>query len=246
MGDFRNAWERLRTSFGGTREKQEATSLPEEEVRRDVISKRKKYHSRWLEQEQARVKGETFFEVHENDAFARCREPKLSVIITLYNYAGFIEDCVASVSDAGLKFAEALEVLIVNDASTDHSLAQALRCMKKFDLPIRIVDKKWNTGLADARNVGVRLARAPYVFILDADNLVYPDAFRQLFEVISQGNYSAAFSLLCRFRGTPANRVGLLSYFDWDPQSWSSIPILTRWRCSAASHSWRRPDTIMS
>ncbi len=91
---------------------------------------------------------------------------------------------------------------------------------------MRIVDKKWNTGLADARNVGVRLARAPYVFILDADNLVYPDAFRQLFEVISRGNYSAAFSLLCRFRETPANRVGLLSYFDWDPQILVQYPYI--------------------
>ena len=226
VGDLRDAWERLRTSLGGTREKKEDKSLPEEEVRRDVISKRKEYHSRWLEQERARAKGETYFEVHENEAFARSREPKLSVIITLYNYAGFIEDCVASVSAAGLKFPEALEVLIVNDASTDQSLAQALRCQKKFDFPMRIVDKKWNTGLADARNVGVRMARAPYAFILDADNLVYPDAFRQLFEVISQGNYSAAFSLLCRFRETPANRVGLLSYFDWDPQILVQYPYI--------------------
>jgi glycosyltransferase involved in cell wall biosynthesis len=226
MVDFRNVWERLRASIGRIREKQKAKSLSEEEVRRDVIVKRKEYHLRWLEQERARVKGEPFFEVNENEAFARCREPKLSVIITLYNYARFIEDCVASVSDAGLKFAEALEVLIVNDASTDHSLAHAFRCKEKFDLPIRIVDKKWNTGLADARNVGVRMARAPYVFILDADNLVYPDAFRQLFEVISHGNYSAAFSLLCRFQETPANPVGLLSYFDWDPQILVQYPYI--------------------
>jgi glycosyltransferase involved in cell wall biosynthesis len=226
VGDLRNVWERLRNSFGRTREKTEAKSLSEKEVRHAVIGKRKEFHSRWLKQEQAREKGEPFFEVHENEAFARCHEPKLSVIITLYNYARFIEGCVASVSDANLKFAEALEVLIVNDASTDHSLAQAVRCTKKFNLPIRIVDKKWNTGLADARNVGVRMARAPYVFILDADNLVYPDAFRQLFEVISQGNYSAAFSLLCRFRETPANPVGLLSYFDWDPQILVQYPYI--------------------
>lgn len=226
VGDFRNVWERLRNSLGGIREKPETKSLSEEEIRRAVIGKRKEYHSRWLEQERARVKGEPLFEVHENEAFARCHEPKLSVIITLYNYARFIEACVASVSEAALKFAEALEVLIVNDASIDHSLAHAVRCKKKFDLPIRIVDKKWNTGLADARNIGVRMARAPYVFILDADNLVYPDAFRQLFEVISQGDYSAAFSLLCRFRETPANPVGLLSYFDWDPQILVQYPYI--------------------
>jgi glycosyltransferase involved in cell wall biosynthesis len=226
MDDFRHVWERLRISLGRSREEPEAKSLSEAEVRRDVVLKRTKYHARWLEQERAQVNGVAFFEMHENEAFARCREPKLSVVITLYNYARFIEECVTSVSAASRKFAEDLEVIIVNDASTDHSLAQALRCAKKFDLPIRIVDKKWNTGLADARNVGVRLARGPYVFILDADNLVYPDAFTQLFEVISQGNYSAAFSLLCRFEETPANPVGLLSYFDWDPQILVQYPYI--------------------
>ena len=221
--DFRNAWKNL---LGRIRVKRDPKPLSVEALRRNVIVKRQKYRARWLEQERARAKGEPFFQLHENEAFARCAAPKLSVIITLYNYARFIEDCVASVSVAGRRFAQTLEVLIVNDASTDRSLEHARRCQKKFDLPIRIVDKKWNTGLADARNVGVRLARAPHVFILDADNLIYPDGLRQLFEIISQGNYAAVFSLLCRFHGTPANPVGLLSYFDWDPQILVQCPYI--------------------
>ena len=71
------------------------------------------------------------------------------------------------------------EIVIVNDASSDDSLGRALRCHRASILPMRIVDKKFNTGLADARNTGVHFARAPYVFMLDADNLVYPEAFRQ-------------------------------------------------------------------
>jgi glycosyltransferase involved in cell wall biosynthesis len=224
--DFRDKWERLHASLTRVRRKREVKPLTEKQVRREAITKRKKYRSRWREQEQARLKGEPFFELHENEAFARCREPKISILITLYNYAHFIEECVASVGEASGKFGQPLEVLIVNDASTDRSLAHAFRCLKKFELPIRIVDKKWNTGLADARNVGVAMARAPYVFILDADNLIYPDGIRQLFEVISEGDYAAAFSMLCRFRGTPANPVGLLSYFDWDPQILVQYPYI--------------------
>jgi len=216
--DFRNAWKRLRTSFERILGKDENKPLSKEEARYDVIAKRKSYRSRWLEQEGAKMKEEPFFQLHDNEAFVRGGEPELSVVITLYNYARFIEGCVASVGEASLKFGHPLEVIIVNDASTDRSLAHAFRCLEKFDLPIRIVDKKWNTGLADARNLGVQMARSPYVFILDADNLIYPDGLRQLHEVISRGDYAAAFSLLGRFRGTPANLVGLLSYFDWDPQ----------------------------
>ncbi|MEY2564898.1 MAG: hypothetical protein QOH88_3091 [Verrucomicrobiota bacterium] len=224
--DFRDKWQRLRASFSRIRPKRDVKPLSEKQARRDAIAKRKKYHSRWGEQEQARLKQEPFFQLHDNEAFAHCTDPKISVLITLYNYSHFIEDCVASVSAASQKCGQPLEVLIVNDASTDHSLAHALRCLKKFELPIRIVDKKWNTGLADARNVGVRMARAPYVFILDADNLIYPDGLRQLFGAISEGDYAAAFSMLCRFRGTPATPVGLLSYFDWDPQILVQYPYI--------------------
>jgi glycosyltransferase involved in cell wall biosynthesis len=83
---------------------------------------------------------------------------------------------------------------------------------------MRIVDKRFNTGLADARNVGIELARAPFIFMMDADNLIFPNALRELLDAISRENCAAAYSLLCRFRGTPANRVGLLSHYDWDPQ----------------------------
>ncbi|MDP9005193.1 MAG: glycosyltransferase, partial [Verrucomicrobiota bacterium] len=135
--DFRNGWEALHASLSRLRPKRDAKPLTERQVRRDAIAKRKEYHSRWREQEQARLKGEPFFRLYDNDLFARCSDPKISVLITLYNYAHFIEDCVASVSVAASKFGHSLEVLIVNDASLDRSLTNALRCQKKFDLPIR-------------------------------------------------------------------------------------------------------------
>ena len=44
--------------------------------------------------------------------------------------------------------------------------------------------------------------------------------------MLSRENRAAAYSLLCRFRGTPANRVGLLSYYDWDPQILVQYPYI--------------------
>jgi glycosyltransferase involved in cell wall biosynthesis len=88
------------------------------------------------------------------------------------------------------------------------------------------VDKRFNTGLADARNVGIAFARAPFIFMMDADNLVFPNALRELLDAVSMENRAAAYSLLCRFRGTPANRVGLLSYYDWDPQILVQYPYI--------------------
>lgn len=198
----------------------------EAELRARTVEKRKAYHERLTAQANAEARGDATFELHDNDAYRRCDSPRLSVIITLYNYERFIDECVSSVQRAAANLREPVEVLIVNDASTDRSLEAALKCQRQHDIPIRVVDKKFNTGLADARNTGIKLARAPYLFMLDADNLVLPGAFRYVLEAISAGDYAAAFSILCRFRGSPENRVGLLSYYDWDPQILVQYPYI--------------------
>ena len=126
---------------------------------------------------------------------------------------------VRSVERAALaKIPGGIEILIVDDASTDASLRHANEAQQASALPLRIVAKKFNTGLADARNVGLRIARAPYAFIMDADNLIFPRALELLYQAITTSCSAAAYSILCRFRGRPENRRGLLSYFDWDPR----------------------------
>ena len=187
-------------------------------ARASVITKRQAYKARLDQQEATRARGEPIATFHDNEAYARNSDPKLAVLITLYNYAQHIDECVASVTRAAAELGQSLEIVIVNDASTDNSLARALDCSRKSQLAVRVVDKKFNTGLADARNTALAIARAPHVFMLDADNLVYPHALQQLLTVMSSGGYSAAYSMLCRFRGNTANREGLLSYFDFDPQ----------------------------
>ena len=204
-----------------------APIFSEREMRLEVLTKRQACKARFAQQEEARRSGESIWRIYENEQFKNATATSLSVLITLYNYAHFIDDCVASIARAAAELRDPLEIIIVNDASTDDSLSMAIRCQQKSHLPIRIVDKKLNTGLADARNVGLENCRAPYVFMMDADNLVFAKGLKQLLDVISgPGNYSAAYSLLCRFRGTPANREGLLSYFDWDPQILVQYPYI--------------------
>jgi glycosyltransferase involved in cell wall biosynthesis len=183
-----------------------------------VITGRDAYRTRLTEQESKRAQGEQVWNYHDNDQYGSVAQPQLSIVITLFNYAHHISECVQSIEKSAELLSAPTEIIIVNDASTDSSLEAALRCLRSSALPMRIVDKRYNTGLADARNVGIGLARAPYLFMMDADNLVFPNALRELFVAITGGDYAAAYSLLCRFKKTTGNRVGLLSYYDWDPQ----------------------------
>jgi GT2 family glycosyltransferase len=184
-----------------------------------IREKRRGFTERFARQEEAAKRGEEIWRIEDNEFFRANSAPAISVVITLYNYERYIQQCVGSLERASrAAIPGGIEILIVDDASTDRSLCHAQQAQERSALPVRIVAKKFNTGLADARNVGLRLARAPYAFIMDADNLIFPPALELLYKAINSSCTAAAYSILCRFRGQPDNRRGLLSYFDWDPR----------------------------
>jgi glycosyltransferase involved in cell wall biosynthesis len=195
-------------------------------ARAGVIEKRAAYQQRLQEQASRRKRGEEVWTLHDNAAFSGSLAPQISVIITLYNYEQFIAGCVESIDRAAAQVSGPIEIVIVDDASTDRSLTTARRVQLGLGRPVRIVQKYLNTGLADARNTGTQIARAPYVFMMDADNLITARGLRLLFEEIERGQHAAAYSLLCRFRGSPENALGLLSYYDWDPEILVQAPYI--------------------
>lgn len=90
---------------------------------------------------------------------------KISVIIPVYNTQSYIEECIASVRRQTL--AE-LEILCVDDGSTDDSLA-LLYSMQDADDRIHIFTQQ-NQGAGKARNYALRHAKGEYVLFLDADD----------------------------------------------------------------------------
>ena len=145
-----------------------------------AIEKREAFQARLTQQEERRAAGEIVWNLHDNESYAQSGAPELSIVITLFNYAHYLGDCLGSIIQAAAQLPDAPEIVIVNDASTDDSLAQARNFQRRSSLPTRIVDKHFNTGLADARNVGIDLARAPFIFMMDADNLIFPNALRAI------------------------------------------------------------------
>ena len=190
----------------------------QERLRQEIAAKRAGYVRRRHEQESRLNVGEQVWTIYENAEFARAAAPQISVIITLYNYASFIESCIEAIDRSADLLNVPIEIVIVDDASTDDSLARARRAQKSLARAVRLVQKRFNTGLADARNVGTRIARAPYVFMMDADNLVTPPALSFLFNTMERYQCGAAYSILCRFSKSPKHPLGLLSHYDWDPE----------------------------
>ncbi len=91
--------------------------------------------------------------------------PKLSIIIPVYNVEKYLPKCLGSILEQPFKD---LEVICVNDGSTDGSL-DVLQKIKKNDDRVVIIDKK-NEGSGIARNIGLSTAQGEYVYFIDSDD----------------------------------------------------------------------------
>ncbi len=92
--------------------------------------------------------------------------PKISAIITTYNCEKYLEEAIKSVLNQTFK---EYELLVIDDGSTDNTKKIVMKYRDKLDYFY-----KKNGGHADARNYGIKKARAEYVAFLDSDDLWYP------------------------------------------------------------------------
>lgn len=102
---------------------------------------------------------------------------KVSVIVPVYNVENYLEKCLNSLVNQTLKD---LEVIIVNDGSTDDSLKIAKKYEKKYPNILKVYTKE-NGGLSDARNFGLKYAHGKYISFVDSDDYVKDDMFLKVY-----------------------------------------------------------------
>lgn len=101
---------------------------------------------------------------------------KVSVVVPVYNVERYVEQCVRSLMGQTL---EDIEIIIVNDGSTDGSRAIVGGLAEK-DPRIRIIDNA-NSGYGVSINTGFAAATGEYLGILESDDFAEPDAFEKLY-----------------------------------------------------------------
>ena len=147
-------------------------------------------------------------------AFADGDEPDISVVVTLFNYAGVVSAALDSiVASTGIS----CEIIVVDDHSTDDSREVVQRFMGEHqDVPILLLGREANGGLPRARNLGIARARAAKVMILDADNNLYPTCLRRLAGALDgHSDASFAYATLEAFGDEPGLRSHLPWYLPW-------------------------------
>lgn len=125
----------------------------------------------------------------------------LSVVIPYYNLGNTVEETVNSVLQSDYPKAQ-IEIILLDDGSTDaQSIEKALELETKYD-HLQLVRIR-NGGLANARNVGIRLAKGEYVCFLDADDTVEPTYFSECIRTLKRHeNVSFVYSWVQYFEGS--------------------------------------------
>lgn len=117
---------------------------------------------------------------------------QVSIIIPVYNVSQYLDKCISSVIHQTFKD---IEIIVVNDGSTDDSLL-LLEGYSLNDDRVKIITKS-NEGLAMARLTGLERATAPYVYHLDGDDFIEPTLIEQVYKKIIE---TEADLLMFRFR----------------------------------------------
>ena len=101
----------------------------------------------------------------------------ISIVIPVYNVQDYLPQCLDSLDfQAGFK----MEVIIVNDGSTDDSLSVCKEYAQRHSNVV-VIDKE-NGGLSDARNAGTKVATGEYIYYLDSDDWLTPNAIKTLYD----------------------------------------------------------------
>lgn len=108
-----------------------------------------------------------------------CKKCLFSVIMSVYNVELYIEEAIESILNQSIGFKENVQLILVNDGSTDRS---GLLCENYANLyPNNIIYvEKENGGLSSARNIGLEYAKGVYVNFFDPDDILSENVFTEV------------------------------------------------------------------
>ena len=110
---------------------------------------------------------------------------KFSVIMPIYNVEPYLEEAIKSVINQSIGFDENIQLILVNDGSTDNSEQICLKYEKLYPENI-IYIKQENHGVSSARNNGMKYAEGKYVNFLDSDDKWNYDVFDKVYDFFEE------------------------------------------------------------
>ena len=112
--------------------------------------------------------------------------PKVSVIIPVYNAEKYLNECISSIANQTM---EDIEILAINDGSTDNSLILLDKLSEKYKGKLKIFNKE-NGGAGAARNIGLENASGEFIKFVDADDYLEANILEKMYTIAKENNVS--------------------------------------------------------
>jgi glycosyltransferase involved in cell wall biosynthesis len=120
-----------------------------------------------------------------NEVFKESEDPKISIVITVYNGEGYLETTLLSIQNQDFKD---IEIIMVDDCSKDNSVKLIKELMMK-DPRVKLYQNEENKGMLYTKTRGVLQAKGKYVLLLDEDDIyAQKDAFSTLYQEAEKNN----------------------------------------------------------
>ena len=107
--------------------------------------------------------------------------PKISIIVPVYNVEQYLRQCLDSLVNQTY---QNIEIITINDGSSDHSI-DVLCEYAAMDTRIMVIDKE-NEGVAAARNDAMKVATGEYLMFADGDDWIELHACERLIQVMTE------------------------------------------------------------
>ncbi len=117
------------------------------------------------------------------------KQKQLSIIIISYNTKQITIDCLSSIFESLQGSNLDVEVMVIDNNSSDGSV-EVLQRMQKNHRELRVIVNKENTGFGKANNQGVELAQAEMILLLNSDTIVLHNAIEKLYSFYQVNNYA--------------------------------------------------------
>lgn len=109
--------------------------------------------------------------------------PKISILVPIYNVEKYLRECIDSLVNQTL---QDIEIICINDGSTDNSLA-ILEEYEQKDSRIKIINKE-NSGYGASMNMGLNAATGDYIGIVESDDFAQLNMFEDLYTIAIENN----------------------------------------------------------
>ena len=140
---------------------------------KDMLSIKNELYSKYREYKS------DFYNLGKPKEYKYIKNDMISIVTTCYNLEDYIENCLVSLINQSYKN---LEIIVVNDCSTDNSL-NIIKQLADKDSRIKIINNEINLGAGKSRKIGIESTQGDYIMLVDGDDWISENFIKTLYDL---------------------------------------------------------------